>query len=264
MIFDCEKLAHTCQLWDDQFSSPVQLDGDGLWVGVLSSGRCSLEQASAGAVMAGSLLIGPSPLDLAPLSPCHLMAVRIEGRAADLFLEQLPSPMFADGSSCPEAAQLLAMLACAPASSRSCGLCCQLLCEISNADSALPVYSPLVEEAVASIRENYAGLYGVEELSSSLGVSKSHLVRTFKEQVGITPGQYLTQVRIETAKQLLCRPEYSLEVVASLCGFSGANYLCRVFRQHTGMTPATYRSNLGTASRSAPETLLPQEKALYV
>ncbi len=262
MIFDHEKLACAAQLWDDQFSSPVKLTGEGLWVGVLSSGRCSLVQASAGAVMAGSLLIGPGPLDLEPLSPCHLMAVRIEGCAAELFLSQLPAPMFAAGSSCPEAAQLLAMLSAEPPAQRASGLCCQLLCEISGADSALPIYSPLVEEAVASIRENYAGLYGVEELSSSLGVSKSHLVRTFKEQVGIPPGQYLTQIRIEAAKQLLCRPEYSLEVVASLCGFSGANYLCRVFRQHTGMTPAAYRAGIG--SGTAPDTLLPQEKALYI
>ena len=75
------------------------------------------------------------------------------------------------------------------------------------------------------------GLYGVEELSERLGVSKSHLVRTFTAAVGVPPGKYLTTVRIEAAQRLLLHREYTLDVVASLCGFSGANYLCRVFKK---------------------------------
>ena len=121
---------------------------------------------------------------------------------------------------------------------------------------------PLVAAAVAQIREHYAGLYGVEELSEALGVSKSHLVRAFKAAMGVTPGQYLTGVRLEAAKLLLARREYPLEVVASLCGFSGANYLCRVFKKATGQTPAAFR-----AAAAADEALgrpLPLEKELYV
>jgi len=121
---------------------------------------------------------------------------------------------------------------------------------------------PLSARQSAPFEQNYAGLYGVEELSESLGVSKSHLVRAFKAQVGIPPGQYLTEIRIEAAKQLLSSRDYSLDVIASLCGFSGSNYLCRVFKQHTGMTPATYRA----ASVNAPalDQLLPQENELYI
>ena len=112
------------------------------------------------------------------------------------------------------------------------------------------------------MREHYAGLYGVEELSASLGVSKSHLVRVFKAAVGIPPGQYLTGVRVEAAKQLLCRREYPLEVVASLCGFSGANYLCRVFKKATGQTPAAWRE--AAAPAALPAAPLPLEQELYV
>ena len=111
------------------------------------------------------------------------------------------------------------------------------------------------------MRENYAGLYGVEELSESLGVSKSHLVRVFKAAVGIPPGQYLTEVRIEAAKQLLCHREYSLEVIASLCGFSGANYLCRVFKKVTGQSPASWRAE---ASYIPDSGQLPLERELYI
>ena len=94
-----------------------------------------------------------------------------------------------------------------------------------------------MSRALAAVQQNYAGLYGVEELSAQLGVTKSHLIRVFRAAMGMPPGQYLTAVRIEAAKQLLAHREYPLEVVASLCGFSGANYLCRVFRKATGPPP---------------------------
>lgn len=113
-----------------------------------------------------------------------------------------------------------------------------------------------------AIRQNYAGLYGVEELSAQLGVSKSHLVRVFSAEMGVGPGQYLTGVRLDAAKALLARRDYPLEVVATLCGFSGANYLCKVFKKHTGQTPAAFRAqNAGAARGGAVNEL---ESALYI
>ena len=113
------------------------------------------------------------------------------------------------------------------------------------------------------IHENYAGLYGVEELSERLGVSKSHLVRAFHAAVGVSPGKYLTRVRLDAAKRLLLHREYSLDVIASLCGFSGANYLCRVFRRETGVSPAAWRAAaLAENGPRLPASIL--EKELYV
>ena len=106
-----------------------------------------------------------------------------------------------------------------------------------------------MEAAIEDIRQNYAGLYGVEELSERLGVSKSHLVRTFTAAVGVPPGRYLTTVRVEAAMRLLLHREYTLDVIASLCGFSGANYLCRVFKKETGQSPAQWRALAGQTAR---------------
>ena len=83
-------------------------------------------------------------------------------------------------------------------------------------------------------------------------MSKSHLTRVFTAAVGVPPGRYRTSVRIEAAMKLLLHREYSLDVVASLCGFSGANYLCRVFKKETGQTPAQWR---GAPPRTAPADL---------
>ena len=87
-------------------------------------------------------------------------------------------------------------------------------------------------------------LYGVEELSEQLGVTKSHLVRVFKQEIGVPPGKYLTSVRIEAVKALLLSDEYNLDMIAGLTGFSGANYLCRVFKREVGISPAAWRLSL--------------------
>lgn len=262
MIFEYKEFCHAAELLDEQFTAPVTLKGSGLWVGVLSSGQCALAGDDlAQLAEAGSILFGCAPLRLIPAQNCHLLAVRITGSAAAAFAEGLPKSMFAAGASCPGAAELLARLEKKPGSCRASELCYQLLCESSNADTADARYPQLVAQAIAAMRENYAGLYGVEELSESLGVSKSHLVRVFKAAVGIPPGQYLTEVRIEAAKQLLCHREYSLEVIASLCGFSGANYLCRVFKKVTGQSPAAWRAE---ASFTPGTAQLPLERELYI
>lgn len=261
MIFDCTQVARLCQVADEEFREPVILEGAGLWAGVLSRGRCALSSPLAPPAAAGSLLLAAAPVVLEPAEECHLLAVRLEGTAAELFLRGLDGPMFAAGAGCPGAAGLIAALAEAPAQGQGL-LCYQLLCELAAADQAGPALPPLVAAAAAAMEENYAGLYGVEELSASLGVSKSHLVRAFKAAMGITPGQYLTGVRLEAAKLLLARREYPLEVVASLCGFSGANYLCRVFKKATGQTPTAFRAAAaGANARSLP---LPREEELYV
>ena len=118
-------------------------------------------------------------------------------------------------------------------------------------DQALPELS---RQAAALMREHFMELYGVDELANQLGVSKSHLVRSFSAATGLTPGRYLTLVRVEAAKALLLHRDYRLETVAGLCGFSGANYLCKVFKKETGLSPARWREQYaGVLSSPPPE-----------
>lgn len=104
-------------------------------------------------------------------------------------------------------------------------------------------YSPLVQDAVDCIREEYAFLTGVEDLADRMGVTKSHLIRVFSAEVGVTPGKFLQDVRLDSAMLLLRGREYTVDMIAGLCGFSGANYFCKVFRKATGESPGAYRSH---------------------
>ena len=281
MLFDWNAVAAPASVQDLQLSAPVTLSGEGLWVCLVSSGKCTASVPTAGplplgaalilppqAVPAGHLVLSRAPLALAPEESCHLLCVQLTGQAANQFLSGLHElPFLAKGSSCPAAAELMGRLAEEKEThsrARS-QLAYALLCELADADSAAPALPPLVQAAIEDIRAHYAGLYGVEELSERLGVSKSHLVRTFTAAVGVSPGKYLTTVRIEAAQRLLLHREYTLDVVASLCGFSGANYLCRVFKKETGQSPAQWRAMAGHTVRSglSPEESL-REQELYI
>ena len=281
MLFDWNAVAAPASVQDLQLSAPRTLSGEGLWVCLVSSGKCTASVPMAGplpvgaalllppqSVPAGHLVLSRAPLALAPEDSCHLLCIQLTGQAAAQFLAGLTElPFLARGETCPAAAELMGRLAEEkPAHSRARSqLAFALLCELADADSAAPALPPLVQAAIEDIRANYAGLYGVEELSERLGVSKSHLVRTFTAAVGVPPGKYLTTVRIEAAQRLLLHREYTLDVVASLCGFSGANYLCRVFKKETGQSPAQWRTMAGHTVRSglSPEEAL-REQELYI
>ena len=281
MIYAPSTTAALGAVEDVQPETPLTLRGEGLWVCLISSGKCVVSLSETGAAPGGSALLLPpqsaaaghlvlsrAPLVLEPEGSCHLLCVQLTGQASAQFLAGLHElPFLARGETCPAAAELLGRLAAeadTPRSRAASQLAFALLCELAGADSAAPPLPPLVEAAIEDIRQNYAGLYGVEELSERLGVSKSHLVRTFTAAVGVPPGRYLTTVRVEAAMRLLLHREYTLDVIASLCGFSGANYLCRVFKKETGQSPAQWRALAGQTARPLSPAESQREQALYI
>ncbi|NCB63610.1 MAG: AraC family transcriptional regulator [Clostridia bacterium] len=238
MIFSPDLFCACGEGLDETFSGELSLTGDGLWVGVVSSGRCT----GGGAVLMaspGDFFAGRGPVALHAPVPSHLAAVSLSGSAAQAFPDSL---RFFAGRSCPRGAELITqLLTDAQSPSRRSALAYSLLCDLSEAQVPEHSLPALVDEAIGLMREDYATLYGVEELSEAMGVSKCHLIRIFSAAVGVSPGQYLTSVRLSAAKELLLSGEYALETVAGLCGFSGANYFCRVFRRAEGCTPTQWR-----------------------
>lgn len=102
-------------------------------------------------------------------------------------------------------------------------------------------YPPLVQDAAALIETEYAYLYGIDELADRLAVSKNHLIRVFSASAGISPGRYLTDIRLYHAKLLLESGENTpMEIIAGACGYSCANYFSKAFKKYTGLTPTEY------------------------
>lgn len=77
-------------------------------------------------------------------------------------------------------------------------------------------------------------------LAEQLGISEVYLRKLFARHHGISPRQYLLELRIRKAKQLLADTTGSVTAVAETCGFSSLYHFCRVFKAKTGMTPTEY------------------------
>ena len=268
MIFDEKSLCTAVDCLDIQGETAAfNIKECALAAVLVSSGRASAAQGDNSALLsAGGIALLSSGGQISPESGSHVLCVCLDGAAAKCAAAKLCEnnnqlPFVTDGGACPMSAQLMdEVRACFESGVRLSQAAFALLCELANAGSSADAVSGLVADAVAAIRHSYAGLYGVEELSAQLGVSKSHLVRTFSAEMGISPGRYLTSVRLAEAQRLLSHREYTLEVIATLCGFSGANYLCKVFKKETGLSPATYRekyrASVDMPQRSEAEDIL--------
>lgn len=102
-----------------------------------------------------------------------------------------------------------------------------------------------VEAIMARIVHNFHDpAFSVEEALSSCGYCTDHMRRIFCEQVEKTPQEYLTSLRIRSARKLLASrsiSNYSVSEIASMVGFNDVSYFSRVFKRATGVTPSAYR-----------------------
>lgn len=94
------------------------------------------------------------------------------------------------------------------------------------------------------IHEHLTEKIAVDALSRKAYLSRNIFFKWFKQQLGITPLDYINRERVKLAKQLLGHQQHSINTVSSLCGFSDVNYFIRVFRKTEGTTPKAYRSHL--------------------
>jgi AraC family transcriptional regulator len=81
----------------------------------------------------------------------------------------------------------------------------------------------------------------VKDLSSVARRSTAHFCRAFKRTFGQTPHAFLTARRLSRAQALMLEGDEPLSIIALLCGFTDQAHLSKLFRQHTGETPAAWR-----------------------
>lgn len=100
---------------------------------------------------------------------------------------------------------------------------------------------PAVNQAVAYIREHACQRIDAANVLAHVRLSRASLEPRMKRVLGRTIHQEIHRVRVERARDLLAHSTMPIKQVAHESGFSGVQYLTRVFRQATGETPAHYR-----------------------
>ena len=117
---------------------------------------------------------------------------------------------------------------------------CMALLEESYAVAGSPDASRF-EALKKHMRENLATGMSVSTMADMAGFSRSHFARLFKEAEGISPRDYVEDLRLRKALSLLYSRTLSVKEIAFACGIPDVNYFCRLFRRHTGMSPGEYR-----------------------
>lgn len=209
------------------------------------------------------VLQSPGAYTVQAVSDCLCMQVRLQGEVADRLLQRRMTEgtaVFPRGTpAVRETVMALSVLeeeygqvSGTMASTQAYGLLMKLCSEPVWQTDGEGSFSPLVESAVSIIQEEFPFLEGLDELAERLEVSKAHLIRSFTKKTGISPGKYITRVRIEYAKLLLQDEDASITYVAEASGFANANYFAKVFRRETGMSPSEY---LESAPRQRPSSI---------
>jgi LacI family transcriptional regulator len=112
----------------------------------------------------------------------------------------------------------------------------------------LAVDDPDVADAVRYIREHACDPCSVDEVLRQVSVGRRRLERLFARKLGYSPSTEIVRVQIETAKQLLSRPEIKTAEVSRRCGFSNPPSFTRAFTRVVGVTPSAYRHGLAPPS----------------
>jgi transcriptional regulator GlxA family with amidase domain len=90
--------------------------------------------------------------------------------------------------------------------------------------------NPQIHEVQDFLIDNLSKENSIESLASLVGMSPRNLSRVFKEKTGSTVLEYLTLLRKEYASTMLNNPEYTIEYIASKCGFKTARQLQRILK----------------------------------
>ena len=105
-------------------------------------------------------------------------------------------------------------------------------------------YSPPIFKVMEWLREHLDENVSVGDLADVAGLSPSYFRRWFHREVGSSPRDYVTQMRIERAKRLLAETDRSITDIAMELGYSTSAYFTAVFHRETGTTPSEFRRPL--------------------
>ena len=114
-----------------------------------------------------------------------------------------------------------------------------IVCLRSNAECSSPV-----ERIRNSIIRNYSNpSYALDAFIRELPFNYDYLRKLFKKEIGMSPLEYLTNLRMNSAEKLLTAMwtnEYSINEISQMCGYEDALYFSRVFKKRFGCSPTKY------------------------
>lgn len=105
-----------------------------------------------------------------------------------------------------------------------------------------PTPNDKLNDIFSLINDNIYNKLSLDEICSKTHISKYHLCRIFKENMGVTITEYIKRKRISLACQLLRDTDWKITEIAEKCGFSDSSFFTKVFAREHSVTPTQYRT----------------------
>jgi len=103
---------------------------------------------------------------------------------------------------------------------------------------SVPRESEFIRKVTSLIEENLSNeQFGVSELASKIGMSRSNLLRRIKKETRLSVSQFINQVRLKNAMEMLRQGDLTVSEVSYRVGFSSTSYFIKCFREHYGYPP---------------------------
>ena len=103
-----------------------------------------------------------------------------------------------------------------------------------------------IQDIASYIEEHYDQDLNLDFLSQKFGVSKSYLPKRFKAQIGFTPTEFLSHMRIREAKEMLRKTDEPISTIACRVGISNVSYFIKLFKKYEQFTPLAFRNKWRT------------------
>jgi AraC-like DNA-binding protein len=110
-------------------------------------------------------------------------------------------------------------------------------------DYTLMSYSNNIKKIVLYIRKNLTNRISLDDIAKNLYITKEHLSRLFKKEMGVTISEYIIKTKIEQAKNMLQHTDYNILDIAVLLNFANSSHFSNSFKKITGVSPSDYRKN---------------------
>lgn len=104
--------------------------------------------------------------------------------------------------------------------------------------------NPYLSNIIAVIRESISNKIELKDIAKQAGMSTSSLYRLFKNELGISPVEFIILEKIKLAKRYLTDKNIYIKNVSYEAGFDDSNYFIRIFKHYEGITPKQYRQLL--------------------
>lgn len=98
-----------------------------------------------------------------------------------------------------------------------------------------------VSAAKDFIRQNYNREITLDDVSREVNITPYYFSKLFKEETGEGFIEYLTNIRIDKAKELLNNTNYTMKEICQMVGYTDPNYFSRTFKKNVGVTPTEYK-----------------------